>query len=440
MSKILIFIFCMVNLNIYSQSIESTPYNYEQDGLNYDDAEGDFFLGTLRKEYGSFKRLWKMLTGRLDELLIEDREKFEYLKNISDVEEKYFKKLAIQSKQCDELDYKCLNENLIIEGRQSPFDVDKITEAFSMVVSRYSKSHEVTAGVCHEWSPSMLEKHSKDLKVTKRMNKILAALSLGVTSSYMKTGTEFRLLDWMSLQADKSIELDSIFNASLSFNNGNVYLAILTIENVLSRFWRADSREDFLIIRKLKPISNIYNGKGDIFGTWYHFWGMKLYGYCYGSFKARLVGFVETLGSHFSYGFKPEPQQDWVNRKSGKIGGEFKKIILNKEYQNQEIISEKLSHDYYLTLNEDFRDRLYYKETKDIKIRIEGDEIALKSKVSLKQCNVTFFPFENNQFDSRLKSEKTNITFDANKSKFFPGNWSRYEKVKVLFSGCIIGE
>lgn len=305
----------------YESDYDLEFYKYQQETLNYNDYKGDVLLADFRSHFNNPDRLVKMLTGRLHELLEIDREKFTFYN--------------------DELEYMSKKDEVVVnvESTQKPFSSNDLYETLASSLSRYQieTGESVTVGQCHKWSKKFQDE--TPFSKVKVMGKLLAALSMGVSSQYLRTGKEEGLRDWILTKDDRSVTLDEIFLKSLYLNDGNTYLSSLTIENLLSRYWRARDREDLKIIRKLSSITSILNENGDIFGSWYHLWGMVTYGMCYGGVKSFIIGSLETIGSHFSYWFVPEPGQDHINSISGPVGNKLVKAIKKgkdlKDYKNK---------------------------------------------------------------------------------------------------------
>ncbi len=347
-------------------------YTYQQDSLQYSDQTGDYLLHDLRQEFSDLNRLSKMLTGRLNELLIEDRSKFEFYQN----------ELEYSSKDTNDT-----KVEIHLESTSRPFTSKALYNNLINSIERYNSSAPSPArmGQCHKWSREFKNDANTSIKI-RSMGKLLTALSLGVTSQYLSTGKEIDLKNWILSQENRSVTLSKIFYESLLLNNGDIYLSSLTIENVLSRYWRAKNRESLELTQKLSSITTILNDSGDIFGSWYHLWGMMTYGMCYGSAKSYLMGAIETIGSHFSYSFAPEPQQDYINEMAGPVGAKLAKTIDNLGHSD----SVKL-------VGLDFPKKSF----NYLKATLEGDELHLKSNFKkLRYCHLLINTYD--QHGARL--------------------------------------
>jgi hypothetical protein len=255
-----------------------------------------------------------------------------------------------------------------LEGHKAPFRVRKMVTMMKQVISEEFQLHGLKPqiGTVHEWSPEIKKELRNKFKLFSRMSKLLVALSRGGTSYYMVTGTEEKLKDYILTRPENSITLEEMFRASYKINQGDVYLTLLTVENLLSRFWMAPHRSQRLVTTKLKDITN-FNYHTDKFGSWYHLFGIMLYGYAEGSFKAKVVGNLETLGSHIMGRLTDEKQEDYINGRGGVVGGRLGKFIRSNEYETFKIDKKYLEEDFYMDLDEDFTKRIEKAKEKHLK-------------------------------------------------------------------------
>ncbi len=246
-----------------------------------------------------------------------------------------------------------------LEGHQAPFKVKNVVMMMKQVIAEEHQLNGLKpqAGTVHEWSPEIKKQIRKKFVIFSRMSKLLVALSRGGTSFYMVTGTEDTLKEYILTRPENSITLEEMFRASYRINQGDVYLTLLTIENLLSRFWLTPQRSKRLITTKLKDITN-FNFRTDKFGSWYHLFGIMLYGYAEGGFKAKLVGNIESAGSLVMSKFHNEAQENFINARGGPIGGRLRKFINQGESETFTLNKKYLEEDYYMDLDEDFTKRL----------------------------------------------------------------------------------
>ena len=288
-----------------------------------------------------------------------------------DIDEEEKERLIIQIK----------NSNMMIQGRVNPLRVKQMVKMFTQIIHEENLNGiKPKYGAPHGWSPEFIrycKKRGEIIPLT--FSKLLMALSSGVTARHMYTGKEEALRNYILSKEDASVTLDQMFRESYILNNGDVYLTILTPLNILSDAWRHPDRNKLAVTRKLSLITNFYNGKGDKFGSWYHLHGIILYGYVKGSFKATLIGHIESAGSHM-LGEGPEQQEDYVNAKGGRIGAKIAKIIKKEKYLDFD--AQGINYcdpEVYLNLTEDYRDRLEIINSKDFQTTLSFERLWIKS-------------------------------------------------------------
>jgi hypothetical protein len=167
----------------------------------------------------------------------------------------------------------------------------------------------------------------KDENTTPPFSKLLVALASGDTSRFMPTMKEKPLMEWILDQKDRSVTIHGIFEKSFILNQGNVYKTLMTIENVLSEnFYLGEMRERLTSTTKLSKIINHTGGQFDLYGPWYHLFGMMLYGYAEGSgLEAKLMGMIET-GTSLFYKERNDRQENYMIA-GGKIGARLKRAV-----------------------------------------------------------------------------------------------------------------
>lgn len=185
-----------------------------------------------------------------------------------------------------------------------------------------------TIGECHQWSSKIHNDPEASCSPYLLFSKLFWALAYGDSSVYFYTGNETDLANWILSQPDRSVSLRSIFRISYLLNKGNVYLSMLTIANVISRFWYTPERETLLLARKLEVITGVQDGIGDNYGAWHHFWGLMVFGYCHSGWTAWLVGNLESFGSH-CVSNADEPDEDYINANAGFVGSELRDCVEN---------------------------------------------------------------------------------------------------------------
>ncbi len=334
------------------------------------------------------------------------------------------------------------NSTIQLEGRVNPFRKKEMLKMMMQIIKEEQAGGlEPKFGEPHTWSPEFI-KYCKDKGelIPLGFTKLLTALASGVTSRHFKTGTEELLINDILARRDGSATLDQVFRASYRINGGDVYLAILTIENILSDNWRHPQRDKLAVTRKLANICNFYQDRGDKYGAWYHFHGIMLYGYVRGGFRAALVGGIETAGSHILSGGVDEQQEDAVNSMGGKIGAKLAKVVREKLYSAFSADKNYCDPEIYLNLHEDFRDRLEYVESKDFKATLTEDRLWLESLTrDYLDCHVEIIY---NDYSGKLNSDyivkRDHVNFKKGKDvPIYINSVNELVKARAFISGCL---
>ncbi|MFA6237957.1 MAG: hypothetical protein WC635_11555 [Bacteriovorax sp.] len=248
---------------------------------------------------------------------------------------------------------------IYFEGHVNPIKKENFVLMVNQIIlDGFEKGISPKRGTIHDWSDEFKNSDLAKSTMFSKMSKLLVALARGETSQYLLSGTEKKLEEWILQKELNSIYLHDMLSASYQINDGDMYLTLLTIENVLNRYWRIGNRENLPITRRLRPIINSFGSNGDTFGSWYHLFGMILYGYAEGSLSAKTIGTVETIGSHILGKFEDEKQEDFINSTGGVVGGRIARSIRHLKFDKMKSDSNRLKADYYLNLNEDFSERL----------------------------------------------------------------------------------
>ena len=308
---------------------------YRQANYQRYDIQSDVALAVYTKSLP--KTLFKVLFGIIEDNGSPDGGTYTAINPVVPgaprPDEADIKALDIPQDEKERLLIELRNAKIQTEGRENPFRRREMLNMMMQVMKEERVAGiEPSFGEPHTWSPEFLEYcRAKGEMIPLGFTKLLTALASGVTSRHFKTGTEAGLINEVLSRQDGSVTIDQMFRASYRLNKGDVYLTILTIENILSDNWRHPRRDDLAVTKKLANICNFYQGKGDKYGAWYHFHGMMLYGYVRGGFRAALIGGVESAGSHVLCG-PDEQQEDYANSMGGKIGAGLAKTVNGRLY------------------------------------------------------------------------------------------------------------
>ncbi|MFA6583950.1 MAG: hypothetical protein WCS77_06600, partial [Elusimicrobiaceae bacterium] len=296
----------------YTFRYRQTEYN------NKNDLQGDYSLATFLDPFYTLpKALWWTLTGK-DFGAIPTCMRYEGENPILD--------LPADSKP------QAGPKPSVTAGRENTFRKQEMLTMYSTImVEEEARGLAPKFGEPHEWSPGFEREYLFATGKAIGASKLLYALTAGVSSNYLYAGKETELIKWILAQPDLSIYPHAIFQASYRINKGDVYLTLLTIENVLSDGWRRPHREKSSVTRKLAPITVYAQGYDDKFGSWYHFHGIMLYSYSTGFSRASFAQLTETIGSDIC-DLSHDPQEDWSNLMGAKIGSFLSSIVRFKRW------------------------------------------------------------------------------------------------------------
>ena len=122
-----------------------------------------------------------------------------------------------------------------------------------------------------------------------------------------------------------------LFEESYILNKGNIYLTLLTCENVLAGDPHRKGRQNDPLQKKLAYIRHDSKEIGDNYGAWYHFFGIALYGMLRTNLTSRTVAEIESLGSFFYEG--ADKQETYINRHGALLGIKLKKIMKHETWK-----------------------------------------------------------------------------------------------------------
>jgi hypothetical protein len=331
-------------------------WSYQQKAYQLNDPEGDVLLLYSINQVPAY--IASNLKGTSSKLVAQREKKVEEL--LEKYPEFKVKANAAYSEIVEDYsDTDASDEPIVLEGHKAPFLSKNIALMMGQVITEEYKQKGIvpTYGEIHKWSSDKRVQSRRGALKILGVGKLLACLSRGVTSRYLVTGTETELIDYVITRPTNSVTLEEMFRQSYLINGGDVYLTVLTIENALSRSWNLPHREKLIMTTKLKDITN-YNYETDKFGSWYHLFGVILYGYVEGGLKASLVGNTESWGSAIMGRFADEKQEDFVNSRGGRVGGKLKDFVKKEKYLTFQEDKNYLQESFYLSLNEDFSKRI----------------------------------------------------------------------------------
>lgn len=320
----------------------SNGEHYQQTGLQMVDPRGDAYL--IRKlDQIPWKLLKTLVGGSYPQAEIEKERELQTIETAQKIGQA---------------------EDPLKIGRTKPIHIPRLINAIHRVILEEYPAITPVMGEEHAWSPEahrylwfgfwhrvgrfIIGKQKEFPTLLFMRSKIFLLLACGWTSRYAVTGQEPDLEQWIMSQPDRSIQLHELFRESYLLNKGNMYLSMLTAENVLaSDPYRVDRGESPLQ-QKLAYIRHDSQPLGDNYGAWYHFFGIGMYGLIRAPFVARAVAEIESFGSLFLEG--KDKQEDYINRYGAIFGRQLNRLI-EKELWKQPLPKDA-RYDYMLPVTE----------------------------------------------------------------------------------------
>ncbi|MCM2323650.1 MAG: hypothetical protein NDJ90_10360, partial [Oligoflexia bacterium] len=316
-----------------------------------------------------------------------------------------------------------------IHGRESPIRREGFVRMFAQIIlEETANGIQPSYGTPHEWSEEFLAKY-RETSMMLASSKVLMALAVGDTNRFMRTDREAQLYKWMIAHPDRTLTLPEVFRQSYRLNMGDMYLTLLTIENVLAHQWRNGQREKLPLTHRLRAITSGHEDSRDRFGTWYHLIGIMLYGYVEGAFKGEAIGRIESLGSFMLTPKNNQYQKRLINRDGGLVGGDLAQLIRTRAYLNHRSDPAHLEEVSYLNRAEDFRDRISVPLSGELQATLHRDIergfVSLRdTRRELRDCVVELMPDLGRGFEAPLKDVARRVPIGADENTltvFSPG-------------------
>lgn len=182
-------------------------------------------------------------------------------------------------------------------------------------------------GRIHTWSTGR----------TSGLSKIIMALATASSSRFLYVGHEEELIEWIKTRPDNSVSIEALFHKSYILNGGNVYLTLLTIENVLSDATFEENRENTAVNRKL---ADLYAGSPNKFGDWYHMFGTMLAGYV--GEPARLIAKLYGIYRRISRGEAAEKATMAADKVGADMGVELRGLVSEKDEEVKALLAGQI--------------------------------------------------------------------------------------------------
>lgn len=231
-------------------------------------------------------------------------------------------------------------------GRTKPIDIDRLLNAIRQVIQETPDIQPFISAE-HDWSPEAkrylaygfwhrMGRHvfGKQREFPAPLlfrSKLFLLLACGWTSRYAVTGREPALTARIMRYPPRSMQIHDLFRESYRLCGGDLYLTLLTAENVLASDPYRIDRDNDPIQQRLAYIRHDSMPIGDNYGAWYHFHGIALYGMLRAPFVARAVAEIESFGSLFLEG--ADKQEDYINRLGAIWGRKLSRMIKKKTWQ-----------------------------------------------------------------------------------------------------------
>jgi hypothetical protein len=243
-------------------------------------------------------------------------------------------------------------------GKTVPIDVDRLVNKCREIILSYYPHIIPTLGEEHRWSPEakryltygfwhrlgrhVFRKQKEFPSPLFLRSKLFLLLACGWTSRYAVTGQEQALTRRIMLYPDGKLQLHHMFMESYVLNRGNIYLTMLTAENVLAGDPYRVDRENDPVQKKLAYLRHDTVQMGDNYGAWYHFFGIGMYSMVRTALVSRSVAEIESLGSFFLEG--ADKQEDYINRYGAIFGKKFKKMLKKETWKKPLMLDERTDY------------------------------------------------------------------------------------------------
>ena len=209
----------------------------------------------------------------------------------------------------------------LFDAQATVFNLKKI------IRNEQARGLHASFGRIHTWSAGR----------TSGLSKIIMALATASSSRFLYVGHEEELIEWIKTRPDNSVSIEALFHKSYILNGGNVYLTLLTIENVLSDATFEADRENTAVNRKL---ADLYAGSPNKFGDWYHMFGTMLAGYV--GEPARLIAKLYGIYRRISRGEAAEKATMAADKVGADMGVELRGFVSVKDEEVKALLEGQI--------------------------------------------------------------------------------------------------
>lgn len=224
-----------------------------------------------------------------------------------------------------------IEDNRVVDNSKAEamFDMEATLARLKSIMK--NGRYKISLGTMHRWA-------LKDFLSAKVVaSKILMCLATATSARFMYVGQEVPLINWILSRQDNSVTIEQLFEESYNLNKGNVYLTVLTIENVLSDSTFEADREKTAVNRKL---SDLYAGSPNKFGDWYHLFGTMLAGYA--NEHAEAIADLYGVYRKISRGSNAEKATISADKIGAKMGRQLRQFVFDNDKELQRELVEQI--------------------------------------------------------------------------------------------------
>lgn len=253
-------------------------------------------------------------------------------------------------------------EPISIPGEKNPIRVEEFAQMMIQIMFEESQGPLQITPKIHKnwfkWSEGFKRKYgAKFMGYHLFASKLVTALANGDTGRVLATGHEREMEDWVLSQPVRSVLPHSLFRKAYQLNNGDVYLALVLIESICSRYRFWAERDQLEFSNRFGLFLNHLGDKLDLYGPYYHFFGTMIYAYESGGMLGKAAGHFEKLNQLFGSEGK-EYQEAFVNVMGAKVGARLHRLLKDHAFDNWVSDPTLTSPERYLDRTEDFSARI----------------------------------------------------------------------------------
>jgi hypothetical protein len=230
-----------------------------------------------------------------------------------------------------------IEKKYFLRSKKKPLHLKAFMAQMSQIFKKYELQFTPSYGNPYQWSYEFKEEFSKEYPFYVKRGRLLMALASGESIRFMKTGKESALHFKMMSYPEHSLLPHDVFEISYVLSKGNVYEALLTIQNLLSYHWQTRNRQRIDYLSRFIPITMQIGDREDVFGTWYHLFGAMLYSYATTRVEGTFIMGTEVVMSNLYDRLvqrkRPDKQENHINYQGVRLGVELRQAIKKNKWQ-----------------------------------------------------------------------------------------------------------